>query len=65
MKYADMNVTKVKQRQRFYMVKNLSRNFANYFKLEMVVWSQSPEQGCVKRVPQRQGGEILNVGLNR
>lgn len=31
----------------------------------MAAWSQSPEQGCVKRVPLCQGGEILNVKLNR
>lgn len=30
----------------------------------MVVWSRSPEQGCVKRLPVRHGGESLNVGRN-
>lgn len=28
----------------------------------MVAWSQSPEQGCVKRLTVCHGGESLNVG---
>ena len=37
------------------MVKNLNTG-------AMVAWSQSPEQGCVKRLAVCHGGESLNVG---
>lgn len=43
MKYAGMKVTKVKQQQRFHMVKSLSGNICQFFKLEMAVWARSPE----------------------
>ena len=43
MKYADMNVMKIKQRQRFHMDKILSGNFINLYKLRMAVWLQSLE----------------------
>ena len=64
MKYADMNVTKVKQRQRFHMDKILSGNFINLYKLRMAVWLQSLEQRCVKRPSQLYGTRLENKGFN-